>query len=164
MRDKKWLIGVSLVALGLFLLLGDINLFQFGWGQLWPVFILLPGLAFELGYFANRRNPGLLVPGGILLTYTALFTFCGIFGYHLMEYLWPVFILGPAIGLFQLYWFGNREKPLMWVSLGLATVALTFISITSFSIGMKYLLPAALIIGGAVMITDKTRGNNKDEF
>jgi len=37
-----------------------------------------------------------------------------------MEYLWPVFILAPAAGLFQLYLFGPRVKALL-IPVGILT-------------------------------------------
>lgn len=53
------------------------------------------------------------MPGGILTTYGFLFLTNSIFGWHLMEKLWPIFPIGVAIGLFQLYIFGKREKELL---------------------------------------------------
>jgi len=76
MKKNNALGGFVLVVVGALMLannLGNWNLFSMDW--LWPMFILIPGLVFELGYFSNRSNPGLLVPGGILTTLGLLFLF-----------------------------------------------------------------------------------------
>ncbi len=75
------------------------RLIRFNWNFIWPLFLLIPGLMFELSYFGSRRNPGVLVPGGILTVYSVFFYFNIITGWNFMDNLWPVFLLGPS------FWF-----------------------------------------------------------
>lgn len=109
---KSWL-GISLIVLGAFLLLIQFDLVTFGWRTFWPMIILLPGLVLEVAFLFNRGIPGILVPGGIL-TVTGLNLFlCNTFGWGLMAYLWPLFPLSVAFGLFQLYVFDTRDQALL---------------------------------------------------
>jgi len=69
------------------------------------LFVLIAGIFFEASYFISCKDAGLLVPGGILITYGLLFLFNVYYGWNLMDNLWLIFPLGVAIGLFQLYLF-----------------------------------------------------------
>ena len=106
--------GILLIAIGVLLLLNAL----FDWHflrmrNLWPLFLLVPGLTFEYAYFSNRKNPGLLVPGGILTVMGSLFFFEIITGWRFSEYTWPVYIFSVAFGLYQLYWFSGKPKGLL---------------------------------------------------
>jgi hypothetical protein len=168
MKQGKSLIGILLIVLGIFFMLNEVHLFNFGWGTLWPMFLLVPGILFEYSYFVKRWSPGVLVPGGILLTYSLIFFMNGFLGYHLMEYMWPFFLAGPAFGLFQLYWFGGKEKALFWVSFGLAAGAAMMFMITISATVFKYIVPGIIIFVGIKLLTDagkpKKRRNDFDEF
>ena len=54
-----------------------------------------------------------------------------------MELLWPIFILAPAIGLFQFYLFGSRNKGLLipvgiLTGIGLFSLIITMLNIDFF--------------------------------
>ena len=110
MKKINYLFGLFLLCIGVLLILANFRVIEIVWDNLWPLFLLIPGILFELSYFIYRKDAGLLVPGGILITYGLLFLVNVIYGWHLMEYLWPIFLLGVAIGLLQAYLFGGREK------------------------------------------------------
>lgn len=104
MRRGNIFFGLFLIFIGGLALMGTILDYDFiSWRNMWPLFILIPGLAFEMGYFLSGRASGLLVPGGILTTIGTLFLVENFIGWHTMRYLWPVFPLSIAVGLFQLY-------------------------------------------------------------
>lgn len=108
------LIGSVMILIGLVGLLTNFNIVTINWGQSWPLSILILGILFELSFFIKgRKDPGLLVPGGILITYGILFYFCSSNGFKLMDTLWPLFLMGPAIGLLQVFFFGNRDKAIL---------------------------------------------------
>ncbi|WP_129409419.1 LiaI-LiaF-like domain-containing protein [Marinitoga lauensis] len=109
-KNKNLFGGIILVLLGIYLILSNIFDIKFSWNFIWPIFILLPGLKFEYDYYSKRKHSGILVPGGLLTTIGVLFYFCAFFGYDNLEYLWPTFILAPAIGLFQMYLVTKRKE------------------------------------------------------
>ena len=113
MKKINYIFGFLLLFIGVILILSNFGVIEIIWEDLWPLFLLIPGIVFELSYFIYRKDAGLLVPGGILITYGLLFSVNVIYGWHLMENLWPIFPLGVAIGLLQLFLFGGREKGLL---------------------------------------------------
>jgi len=121
------LLGVMLIAFGLLFLvtksLFKFEFFKFGVGDLWPLFVLTPGVIFEWIYFSTKSKPGLLVPGGILTTIGLLFFFEIATGWSLSSYTWPVYIISVAVGLFQLYIFGKRNIGVLVAAFIPATLA-----------------------------------------
>lgn len=114
MKKGNIIFGIILILLGLSALINRIFFIDIlSFRNLWPLFLLIPGILFEVKYFETRKDPGILVPGGILTTLGTLFLMENISSFHLRKYIWPLYPLSVAIGLFQLYWFGNREKGLL---------------------------------------------------
>lgn len=128
MRGKNYFGGIILIIIGVAAILNNIfNIRFFTMSQLWPMFVLIPGLSFEAAYFSRGREPGLLVPGGILTTIGALFFFETFTNWHFAEYTWPIYPLAVAIGLFQLYLFGGKKRGLL-----VPVFILTTISVIAF--------------------------------
>jgi len=124
------------------------------------LFLLIPGIVFEMSYFIYKKDAGLLVPGGILVTYGLLFLVNTIYGWGLMEELWPIFPLGVAIGLLQLYIFGGREKGLL-IPIGiLGIVSLFFLINNLFFINFGLLAGIVLIVIGIWIIFKKAKSND----
>lgn len=160
MKKGNIILGSILVLFGGVALLNNIGFihYELAIWRFWPLVLLIPGLVFQNQYFSNHGDPGFLVPGGILTTYGLLFMYCSFFGYHVLAYLWPLFLGGVGVGLFQLYYFGNREKPLFYVSAGF----LAFTAFTLFfgilNIKGNFVFPIILILIGASMLLK----SNKD--
>lgn len=153
--------GIILLAIGAYGILNhffDFNFFRIG--RLWPIFVLVPGLIFEWGYFSTRRAPGLLVPGGILTTLGLLFFFETSTNWFFAGYTWPIYIFAPAVGLFQLYLYGGHPKPLL-IPIGILTViAATCFSTTVlgrifFFINGSIVWPITLVILGVIILFGK---------
>ena len=67
MRSFQVIIGAVLLLIGVLTLLTNILHLDYAiMDNLWFLFILAPGLYFEVNYFQTKQNPGQLVPGGIL--------------------------------------------------------------------------------------------------
>ncbi len=163
MRNSGKVVGGILICFGILFLLQNFGLFNF-WSifgfmisRLWAsLFIILPGLLFHFKFFSgNRRDPGLLVPGGILLVIGATLQFNMLFGGWGVT--WPFFIFSVAFGLFELYWFGNRERGLL-IPVGIlgGLSAIFFLSfslseIMSFDTG-PYAIPVVLIVIGFIVL------------
>jgi len=150
---------MAIIVVGIVLLLGKIGVFDFIGSMIWPIFVLLLGLFFHFLFFAKGIPSGVLVPGGILTFYSFMFIYCNIFGWDSMRYLWPGFIMGVAIGLFETYYFDpNKPKAAFIGSAILATIAAIFFSFTLLLTSGIYIVAAALIILGLAMI--RGRPNN----
>lgn len=165
MKGNNFFWGMLLVLIGVMALTNNILGFRiFDMESLWPCFVLIPGLCFEFGYFSNRRNPGVLVPGGILTTLGLLFFFETLTRWNFSEYTWPIYPLAVAVGLFQLYLFGERNRGLL-VPVGILTAVsvISFISIIYGNLvdflGASIVIPVILILFGIWIIFNGIKKN-----
>ena len=158
MKNTKLLLGIFLVLFGLLCVVNIIfNLNLFWRIQMWPFIIIFIGLCFEVGYFSSRKAPGLLVPGGILLTIGILFLFETWTNWYFAAYTWPIYPFSVAVGLFQLYAFGIRENGLLIpVFILTAFSALAFACMIAGNIfrfiNYSLIIPVLLIIIGIYVI------------
>jgi hypothetical protein len=149
MKTSDMIIGIGLVILGALFLSENIGYIEFDFQDIWPVFVLLAGIGFGIGYFQDKKNYGLLMPASILTIYGLLFFYCSIEGWYIMSTLWPVFILGPGIGFFMMYLLGGREKGLLVPASILTVLGILFI--IGHSDFWRY-WPLVLIIIGIILI------------
>ena len=160
MKKINYLFGLLLLFIGVLLILANFGVIEIAWNNLWPLFLLIPGILFEWSYFIYRKDAGLLVPGGILITYGLLFLVNVIYGWHLMDNLWPIYPLGVAIGLFQLYLFGGREKGLL-IPVGiLGAISLFFLINNLLYVDFRLLAGILLVVIGIWVIFKKIRSDN----
>lgn len=145
------LLGVALLANVVF----RIDLFSMR--NMWPLFVLIPGLCLESTYFTTKRASALLIPGGILTVIGLLFFFEIATRWQLAEYTWPVYIAAVAFGFFQFYLATGKPKGILVLVSILSIVAGTsmlvillnvFISIIQTNI----IIPLALILIGGFLL------------
>ncbi|HEX9934084.1 MAG TPA: DUF5668 domain-containing protein [bacterium] len=147
-KNKNQMVwGVFFILLGGILLAGNFTTLHLD--ELWPVFLIAGGAAFCMGYFLNRNNYGLLMPGTVLLVIGILFLYCSIEGWYHMEDLWPVFILAPALGFVAMYFGGEKEKGLLVPAGILFAIGLLFLFIST---GLEDLWPVLLILTGVLLL------------
>ncbi|APB70463.1 hypothetical protein C5G87_18045 [Paenibacillus peoriae] len=158
---KERMVGVGIVAVGLIILLGKLGTFSFLGRNLWPLLFLIPGIVLHAMYMKRKVSPFMLLPAGILSVYGFLFLLCNIWGWHLMAYLWPLLLLGVAIGLWQ-YAINDislsRNVYTGGVILGLISVFL--LVITLLRTGIIYVI-AVLLIGAGIWLVLNNRGKRK---
>ncbi len=174
MKRSGKVLGGILIILGILFLMRNFSIFDPLWrildlgyilSRFWPsLFLIVPGLLFHSSYFSgNRGNPGVLVPGGILLVLGIVFQINMLFGgWHIT---WPLIIFSVAFGLFELYIFGNREKGLL-IPIGILS-GLSFIFFFSFSLNMllsfntkPFALPVLLIGIGLIVLSGSRKGRS----
>lgn len=170
MKRRDLTAGLILILIGVSALLDyflDIQIFSMQ--RLWPLFILIPGLSMEFSFIRSRRDPGILVPGGILTTLGFLFLFETFTSWHFAGYTWPIYPLAVAIGLYQLYVFGGRQRALL-----IPVFILSSFSIIAFSsmmwgslmswLNRKLMVAVVLIVIGIVYafrgLSNKSNNNN----
>ena len=163
--NAKAILGAALLLLGVFVFWNRGVAYDAGdiFALFWPSIFIIPlGLFFHWLYFGalQRRGIGLLVPGGILLTVGIV---CQIgMMYDLWHVLWPGFILAPAVGLFELYWFGKRRKGLLIPIYILGGLALLFFAVFSLSSLLTYLsdkpwIGILMIVVGAYILMSRKK-------
>ena len=169
MKKINYLFGLFLLIIGVLLILANFGAIEIVWDNLWPLFFLIPGILFELSYFIYRNDDGnrggiedfpgssLLILGGIFITYGLLFLVNVNYGWHLMEDLWPIFLLGVAVGLLQAYLFGGREKYLL-IPVGiLGAISLFFLINNLLFVDFRLLAGIILIVIGIWIIFKKIK-------
>jgi hypothetical protein len=99
--DNRWLGGIVLIAIGLFLLLGNILPFGF-FGNWWAIFILIPAFysfqrawrAYQADGTMSRRVRSNLVGGMIVGAVGLIF----LFGLNIGRW-WPAFLIIAGVGI-----------------------------------------------------------------
>ena len=164
MSKSSPILGIALICIGV---AGFFNYFlgvnYFSMARLWPLFLLVPGIAFEYVFFVHKQNVGLLVPGGILCTLGLTFLVQTFTNWHFAAYCWPLYVLSPAVGLFQLYYFGERQAALL-IPIGILTLVtiLGFFNISLLWIGHSFIWPAILVIIGLVLLFNPPKQKTED--
>ncbi|QHE51836.1 hypothetical protein [Pontibacillus sp. HMF3514] len=157
--------GLSLIIIGTVIFLENLNIIDLQVGMFsWPIFIFIPALGFHAGFFLSgmRKNmAGLLVPGGILMTLSLLFYFEVMTDFQYAEYTWPIYILAPAVGLFELWLFSGREKGLL-IPIGILTViAGLFLAQMLFAAIFKF-WPIIFIVIGLYILFGRNKKQKND--
>lgn len=155
--NKRTIIGPVLILLGAYLILNKGGELDAGsiFGTFWATLFIIPlGLFFHWMYFSmtGRKGTGLLIPGGILLTVGLVCQISMLTGDWGTT--WPGFILAPAVGLAEFYWFGGRNKWLLIPINILLVISLLFFSVFTVEalfnrtiMGQPF-IAVALILGG----------------
>ncbi len=166
-RKGTMIVGFVLILIGIVYLLDTLGIFEiyfdifdigFLFSHFWPLFIIIVGLIFHYTFFQGKTSDaGILVPGGILLVIGITCQISMLF--DLWGYLWPGFILAVAVGLFELYVFGSKEKGLLIPVFILGGLSLIFFTMSLGRIWIlrAYLIPGILIIGGILIVTRNRR-------
>jgi len=151
MSNKQYTIGLAIVAVGVVILLGKLGVFAFIGNIFWPLLVLVPGVLLHMLYFGRMLgNAAVLIPAGVLTVYGLLFFVCNLFGWKLLAGLWPFFLAGPAVGLYEYSMFGpNRDRTIRLIAIGLLALSALLLLIGLFRSAFIYLLAAALILVGA---------------
>ncbi|GIP25149.1 hypothetical protein J23TS9_02790 [Paenibacillus sp. J23TS9] len=158
-------LGLFIVVAGLVILLGKLGVFGFLGRTLWPLAIVVVGLLIHLLYFSGRARAAVLIPGGILVVYGLLFGICNLWGWGMMSFLWPVLLLGIAVGAYEYYLF-ESPKPagVLPFALILGLVSLVLLFFTLLHTGAIYVLAILLIVLGLWFILGRGRTGRKKGY
>lgn len=157
MARNNYSVGLLLIGIAVILLLGKLGVFSALGAFLWPLFVMLPGLVFHFLYFSRVLPVGVLVPGGILITYSLMFFYCNLFGWDSMGYLWPGFIFGVAVGLYELHIFSPRNsRGAFTAAMILSIIAGVFFTFAfMFTVGVYFIAFVLIAIGIFMMMSRK---------
>jgi hypothetical protein len=107
--------GVVLILLGIASLAGTLNVFDLGWGNLWPVFLAVPGAGLlALAFTMSKERRAAVVMGGTTLLLLSVFFFA--FTLDRAEWseqatLWPLYVMIPGLGALVAYLASDMERP-----------------------------------------------------
>ncbi|WP_040948404.1 hypothetical protein [Gorillibacterium massiliense] len=158
MKRNNVSIGIVLVVVALILILGKLGVFAFLAKLFWPVLILAVGLILHFLYTRRTLPDVVLVPGGVLVVYGLLFLYCNIFGWGSLRVLWPGFLFGIAVGLYEWATYGKGSAPRSVYSsafiLGIVSVLLFVLALFRTNI---YILALLILIVGVFFLLWKRR-------
>lgn len=160
--DERWAnIAAILILAGAILLIGEIFDVRLG-ADLWPLFILGPGIALlVLAFRGEEANSGLAVPGGVLTTLGLIFFYQTWTGHwESWAYAWALIPIGVAAALYAV---GKRNSDETSLHTARRTarffgiifiVGAVFFELLIFDRGgfSGYFLPIALVVVGGVML------------
>lgn len=157
MKNEK-AIGLFIVAAGLVILLGKLGVFAFIGRNFWPLLLLLPGIALYVLFYARMTPSWSLLPAGVLTVYGVLFSITNIWGAGLMRNLWPVLLLGVAVGLLG-YGMVERRRPefVYPAALIIGAVSVVLLAFTLLQTGIIYVFAVLLILGGVWLLAGRGR-------
>jgi len=150
-------LGIAFIVVGILTIMSGVNIFPIARKYFWPLAVIIPGLFFELTFFSRRKKgfnpkPDFLISGGILLVTGALLYINSLTNYEFMPLLWPFFILAPITGLFQFYWFGERNKGILMAIGTLFSGFALFITISLINVPIVPYILSVLFAGLAVYL------------
>ena len=123
--NNKYSAGIILLLAGAVILLGKWGVFGFLSSIFWPILVLISGILIHVLYFGRVLPAITLVPGGMLVVYAILFIFCNALGWSKLQYLWPLFIFGVALGMYEYYLFGSpRQRYIKTAAIGLGVASI----------------------------------------
>ncbi len=144
MNQSNMLKGSALIIIGMALLGNNIGIVGIDIFAHWPLALLLPGLIMEYTYFTTGKDPKSLISAGILITYGAVFYVEGFMPN--VSSLWPMFIIGPALGQLQYYVFADRNPKALKDAALLGFIGLAFMAIDYISFDI--IIPLVLMVVG----------------
>jgi len=158
MPKNQQVIGIVLLLVGLFVLLGETGVFALIGGKVWPFLMFLIGIVFYKLTRAALLPAVVMVPAGMLTIYGILFMASCWIHWKLFGLLWPLFLIGIGVGLYGYYTydpFHPREiyrGALLFGGLGVAMLALMFALIIG-----AYMIAVILILIGVRLVYGKFR-------
>ncbi|HEX8600666.1 MAG TPA: DUF5668 domain-containing protein [Chloroflexia bacterium] len=153
--------GLTLIVLGLIFFAVTQGALDLNWGNVWPAFIMLAGVAALVRAFTVsdvRARSGIVLGGMIPLLLGAFFfaITLGLISWGDQGTLWPIYPLIVGVAFFAAYFASGRQMTGYLIPGGILTlVALAFLGImlSDASFGaIGKLWPIFLIFGGLLLL------------
>ncbi|MCE5167808.1 glutamate synthase [Paenibacillus profundus] len=153
MAKNQRVIGIVILVAGFIILLGKWGAFAFIGGTMWPLILFVIGVAVYGLVRARLAPPIALVPAGMLTVYGLLFMASHWIHWRLFGLLWPLLLIGIALGLYGYYVYDPHHPRGAWLGallfggVGIAMLTLMLV----FAVG-TYMIAVALIFVGAALV------------
>ena len=138
-QKNNYIFGIALIVFGLLILLYNVGVLHIR--HWWPLILVALGVAFFVGWFNDRNQTGLLLPGAILVILGFQFWF--------LHAGWQIYLLAPAVGFWLMYFLGPKDLGLLIPAIILTIVA--FISWFEDTVYYEY-WPVLFIVAGILLI------------
>jgi hypothetical protein len=149
-KRKSIFPGLILIAIGILFLLINFNLISVRANVIWTYLIIVIGAVFWISFFFDRSNPGVLMPGTVLLTVGIVLNI-GVRSDASWRVLWPFFVMAPAFGFYAMYFFGKRERGLLFPAAVLTIIGLFFF-LQALDFAIQLVFGIVMILVGVLLI------------
>ncbi|MDZ7859256.1 MAG: hypothetical protein U5O15_01080 [Candidatus Krumholzibacteriota bacterium] len=158
-RHSSVVSGLVFITLGILFLLHNFRVIDLNWQSFWAYLVTIMGIIFWIGFIADRKKSGFIMPGTILIVIGLIFIYCSRYGWYAMNNLWPFFILAPAAGLYAMYIFDKHDRGLLVPAGILTAIGLVFL-LQSYH-WIKMIWPVVVIFIGILLLM-KQKDNEEE--
>lgn len=151
--------GLILIIIGILFILSNFGALSMRANLIWTYLIIVIGAVFWISFLFDRSNPGVLMPGTVLLTIGIVLNL-GIRNDADWRILWPFFILAPSFGFYAMYFLGKREKGLLFPAAVLTIVGIFFL-LQALDKPITLAFGIILILIGALLLIKHGRGTEE---
>jgi hypothetical protein len=164
-ESRNRLLGILLVIAGGILVLDYYHIIHFSFWDFWPLILVYIGAKAERDYFAGSASGRNLLTGATFLTYGLFFLLGNFTTWGIQGKLWPLYILGPAIGFLQMAYYGHRPRSNYRTGFVLSAISLVFLVENFINLNYDLILFVGLIAVGLFMLrkSDPVESDDRDE-
>jgi hypothetical protein len=155
-KGKYTLIGILLIVVSIFVIVFNMRYQDGTFRDLWPAILLVFGVILYLYYFSTKKKKNRL---GVLFFGTFI-AICSVFLFILsftsfshVKVLWPGFVLALGLAILALYFYGNRNKGVLAVSILLISLSIIIWIFYSLKSHYGIVIGVSLFILGAAFLT-----------
>ncbi len=172
--SKNRLLGIFLIAIGAVLVMDHYHIIYFNIWDLWPLALVYIGLKAERDYFSGNASGRNLLTGATFLTYGLFFLVSEFTTWNVQGNLWPLYIMGPALGFLQMAYYGHRPRANYRTGMILLGISLLFLVENFVNLNYDLILFVGLIAVGLYLLrkpansddgyaNDSSRNHQEDE-
>lgn len=163
MEQKNKHLGIALILIGGIMVMNHYGMISFRVWNLWPLILIYLGLKAERDYFIGYSGSRSLLSGATLTIYGLYFLANGFLSHRVAGLLWPMFILGPALGFLQMAYYGHQPKKNYRVGTILSLISFAFFIDQLSTIRFNVALYFGLIAVGLLLIA-KNKSPKSDDY
>lgn len=108
-NSSSLFVGLIFILVGVGLLMDKMDMFSFGWHEIYPViFLLIAAVSFINAFSGNKNSAFWGGVFGVLGVFFALRNF-DIIDYYWFDEFWPIFLIALGVGFIVLYIFNPKD-------------------------------------------------------
>ena len=151
-ESRNRLLGIFLVIIGGVLIMDYYHIIRFDIWDFWPLILVYIGAKAERDYFRGHASGRNLLTGATMLTYGLFFLLGNFTTWGIQGKLWPIYILGPAIGFLQMASYGHSPRRNYRTGMMLLAISSVFLIESFIDIKYDLIMFVGLIAVGLFML------------
>ncbi|MEX1377925.1 MAG: hypothetical protein AB1Z23_10720 [Eubacteriales bacterium] len=161
-RQNSLIWAIVLIITGIIIILSSFDFVNFDGNFYFLIAIAVVGVIFHISCFMSKpKKYNYLVPGGMLLAFSALFITIELSDTITINDVWPLLILAVAFGMLEQKVFSRGEQG-TWSSIAVVTIVGLFFLIKN-NLGFGIAFGTLLVLLGIAIIWRMFKKISKDE-